>query len=78
MDRKILTSLIDKFGGGPVGVETIATAVGERSDTLEDVYEPYLLMEGYLARTPRGRVATKRAFEHLGRKPPSGLQGSLL
>jgi Holliday junction DNA helicase RuvB len=78
MDRKILVSLIDKFGGGPVGVETIATAVGERSDTLEDVYEPYLLMEGYLARTPRGRVATARAFEHLGRKPPSGLQGSLL
>jgi Holliday junction DNA helicase RuvB len=61
-----------------VGVETIATAVGERSDTLEDVYEPYLLMEGYLARTPRGRVATQRAFEHLGRKPPPGLQGSLL
>jgi Holliday junction DNA helicase RuvB len=78
MDRKILGSLIDKFGGGPVGLETIATSVGERADTLEDVYEPYLLMEGYLARTPRGRVATPRAFHHLGRKPPSGLQGSLL
>jgi len=78
MDRKILVSLIDKFGGGPVGVETLATAAGERADTLEDVYEPYLLMEGYLARTPRGRVATPRAFEHLGRKPPAGLQGSLL
>jgi holliday junction DNA helicase RuvB len=78
MDRKILTSLIDKFGGGPVGLETLATAAGERSDTLEDVYEPYLLMEGYLARTPRGRVATQRAFEHLGRKVPAGLQGSLL
>ncbi|TMA25271.1 MAG: Holliday junction branch migration DNA helicase RuvB [Deltaproteobacteria bacterium] len=78
MDRKILSSLIDKFGGGPVGLETIATAVGERADTLEDVYEPYLLMEGYLARTPRGRVATPRAFQHLGRKPPTGLQGSLL
>jgi Holliday junction DNA helicase RuvB len=78
MDRKILTSLIDKFGGGPVGLETLAAATGERSDTLEDVYEPYLLIEGYLARTPRGRVATVRAFEHLGRKPPAGLQGSLL
>jgi len=78
MDRKILASLIDKFGGGPVGLETLAAATGERSDTLEDVYEPYLLMEGYLARTPRGRMATVRAFEHLGRKPPAGLQGSLL
>jgi holliday junction DNA helicase RuvB len=78
MDRKILVSLIDKFGGGPVGLETLATATGERADTLEDVYEPYLLMEGYLTRTPRGRVAMQRAFEHLGRKAPSGLQGSLL
>ncbi len=78
MDRKILTSLIDKFGGGPVGLETLATSTGERSDTLEDVYEPFLLMEGYLARTPRGRVATQRAFEHLGRKTPAGLQGTLL
>jgi holliday junction DNA helicase RuvB len=78
MDRKILLSLIDKFGGGPVGLETLAMATGERADTLEDVYEPYLLMEGYLARTSRGRVATRRAFEHLGRKPPSSSQGSLL
>jgi Holliday junction DNA helicase RuvB len=78
MDRKILVSLIDKFGGGPVGLETIATAVGERADTLEDVYEPYLLMEGYIARTPRGRVATQRAFHHLGKKPSSGPQGTLL
>src|SRR3954469_15184310 len=78
MDRRILTSLIDKFGGGPVGLETLASATGERSDTLEDVYEPYLLMEGYLARTPRGRVATQRAFDHLGRKAPAALQGSLL
>jgi holliday junction DNA helicase RuvB len=78
MDRKILVSIIDKFGGGPVGLETLAMATGERADTLEDVYEPYLLMEGYLARTQRGRVATQRAFEHLGRKMPSGPQGSLL
>jgi Holliday junction DNA helicase RuvB len=78
MDRKILFALVDKFGGGPVGLDTLAVATGERSDTLEDVYEPYLLTEGYLARTPRGRVATQRAFEHLGRKAPAGLQGSLL
>jgi Holliday junction DNA helicase RuvB len=78
MDRRILGSLIDKFGGGPVGLETIATAVGERSDTLEDVYEPYLLMEGFLARTSRGRVATQRAWEHFGKKPPGNLQGTLL
>ena len=78
MDRRILSTLVDKFGGGPVGLDTIATAVGEQSDTLEDVYEPYLLMEGYLYRTPRGRVATPRAYQHLGRKVPAGLQGSLL
>jgi Holliday junction DNA helicase RuvB len=78
MDRRILSTLVDKFGGGPVGLDTIATAVGEQSDTLEDVYEPYLLMEGYLYRTPRGRVATPRAYQHLGRKVPAGLQGALL
>src|SRR2546430_1225098 len=71
-------TLIDKFGGGPVGVDTVATAVGEQPDTLEDVYEPFLMMEGFLVRTPRGRAATPRAYEHLGRKIPSGLQGSLL
>src|SRR3989440_1791899 len=78
MDRKILTTLIDKFGGGPVGVDTVATAVGEQPDTLEDVYEPFLMMEGFLVRTPRGRAATPRAYEHLGRKVPTSLQGSLL
>ena len=78
MDRRILSTLVDKFGGGPVGLDTIATAVGEQADTLEDVYEPYLLMEGYLYRTPRGRVATPLAYQHLGRKVPAGLQGSLL
>jgi len=78
MDRRILLTLIEKFGGGPVGVETVATAVGEQPDTLEDVYEPFLMMEGYLVRTPRGRAVTARAYEHLGRKVPSGLQGSLL
>ena len=78
MDRKILSTLIDKFNGGPVGLDTIAAAVGEQADTVEDVYEPYLLMEGYLYRTPRGRVATPRGYQHLGRKVPAGLQGSLI
>jgi Holliday junction DNA helicase RuvB len=77
MDRKILLTLIDKFGGGPVGLDTIATAVGEQSDTVEDVYEPFLLMEGFLYRTPRGRVATPRAHEHLGRKASRSPQGAL-
>ena len=67
MDRDILTAIIDKFDGGPVGVESLAAAIGEESDTLEEVYEPYLLQEGYLARTSRGRVATQRAYNHLGR-----------
>src|SRR6266852_2660502 len=78
MDRTIIATLIDQFGGGPVGVDTVATAVGEQPDTLEDVYEPFLMMEGFLVRTPRGRAATPPAYEHLGRKPPSALQGSLL
>jgi Holliday junction DNA helicase RuvB len=78
MDRKILAALIDKFAGGPVGLDTIAAAVGEQADTVEDVYEPYLLMEGYLYRTPRGRVATPRGYAHLGRKAPEAPQRSLL
>ena len=71
MDRKILLTIIEKFGGGPVGIETISAAVSEPRDTLEDVYEPYLLQNGFLQRTPRGRVATRRAYEHLG-VPVSG------
>ena len=67
MDRSILGAIIDKFDGGPVGVESLAAAVGEESDTIEEVYEPYLLQEGFLARTSRGRVATQRAYTHLGR-----------
>jgi len=66
MDRKILLTIIEKFGGGPVGIETISAAVSEPRDTLEDVYEPYLMQNGFLQRTPRGRVATRRAYEHLG------------
>jgi Holliday junction DNA helicase RuvB len=77
MDRKILLTLIDKFGGGPVGVETIAAIVGEQRDTLEDVYEPFLLQEGFLHRTPRGRVATHRAYLYFKKPPPQTPQGSL-
>ncbi len=66
MDRAILMALIEKFDGGPVGVESLSAAVGEEADTIEEVYEPYLLQEGFLARTSRGRVATQRAYSHLG------------
>ena len=67
MDRNILAAIIDKFDGGPVGVESLAAAVGEEADTIGEVYEPYLLQEGFIARTARGRVATNRAYTHLGR-----------
>jgi len=68
MDRAILSAVIEKFGGGPVGVETLAAAVGEEPDTIEEVHEPYLLQQGFLMRTPRGRAATDRAYKHLGKK----------
>jgi Holliday junction DNA helicase RuvB len=80
MDRRILSILIDHYDGGPVGVETIAAALAEPRDTVEDVYEPYLLQQGFLGRTPRGRIATKRAYEHLKKvMPPKGStnQGTL-
>ena len=67
MDRAILLTIIDKFSGGPVGVETLAAAVGEERDTIEDVYEPFLIQEGYLSRTPKGRMATPLAFSHFGK-----------
>lgn len=67
IDNKILLTIIDKFRGGPVGVSTIATAIGEDSGTVEEVYEPFLIMEGFIKRTPRGRVATQLAYDHLGR-----------
>ena len=73
MDRKLLLMLIEKFNGGPAGIETIAASLREDKETIEDVYEPYLLQEGLLERTPRGRVATKNAFVHLGKTLPSGL-----
>ena len=72
IDNKILLTIIDKFRGGPVGVSTIATAIGEDSGTVEDVYEPFLIMEGFIKRTPRGRMATALAYEHLGRNPYAG------
>ena len=68
MDTMLLLTLIDKFGGGPVGVETLAAAIGEEKDTIEDVYEPFLIQAGFLNRTPRGRVATALAYGHFGRK----------
>jgi len=76
MDNKILCTIIDKFGGGPVGVNTIATAVGEDSGTIEEVYEPFLIKEGFLQRTPRGREVTPLAYKHLGRLS-NAKQGSL-
>ncbi len=76
MDNKILSTIIDKFKGGPVGLSTIATAVGEDGGTIEEVYEPFLIMEGFIKRTPRGREATEKAFTHLG-KIHTGNQGKL-
>ncbi len=76
MDNKILNTLIDKFKGGPTGINNIATAVGEEAGTIEEVYEPFLIQEGYIMRTPRGREATEKAYKHLGRKKP-GEAGSL-
>jgi Holliday junction DNA helicase RuvB len=67
MDRRILLTIIDKFAGGPIGIETLATAVSEEKSTLEDVYEPFLIQSGFLTRTPRGRMATARTYEHFGR-----------
>ena len=73
MDNRILSTIIEKFNGGPVGLGTIATAVGEEADTIEEVYEPFLIKEGYLKRTARGRQATELAYKHLGAVPPGRL-----
>ncbi len=70
LDREILGAICTTFAGGPVGLSTLAVAVGEEADTIEDVYEPYLLQRGLLQRTPRGRAATARAYAHLGLEPP--------
>ena len=79
-DRAILDAIVGKFGGGPVGLSTLAIAVGEEPETVEDAYEPFLLLEGFLQRTPRGRIATERAYEHLGveRAGVESPQGRLL
>lgn len=71
-DRAILGTIAEKFAGGPVGLSTLAAAVDEERDTIEDVYEPYLLQQGLIKRTPRGRVITKRGFDHLGLPVPEG------
>jgi Holliday junction DNA helicase RuvB len=77
MDARILSTIIEKFGGGPVGLTTVAVAVGEDSGTVEDVYEPFLIQQGFLERTPRGRVATALAYQRFGLKPPPGAQTSI-
>ena len=73
LDLAILSTVVEKFGGGPVGLSTLSAAVGEETDTIEDVVEPYLLQLGFLQRTPRGRTATPRAYEHLGVTAPGQL-----
>jgi Holliday junction DNA helicase RuvB len=78
MDNRILTTIIEKFKGGPVGITTISTAVGEETGTIEEVYEPFLIQEGFIMRTPRGREVTAKAYEHLGKKPPKQDGGQLL
>ena len=77
MDKRILLSLIDKFSGGPVGLNTLALAIGEESDTIEEVYEPFLIQQGFINRTPRGRVATEHAYDHFRRKKSNSSQSRL-
>jgi Holliday junction DNA helicase RuvB len=71
MDRKLLEAILHKFDGGPVGIDNLAAAIGEERDTIEDVLEPYLIQQGYLQRTSRGRIATRLAYAHFGLTPPS-------
>lgn len=78
IDRKVLRTIIEKFGGGPVGLDTIAASISEEADTIMDVYEPYLLQLGFLDRTPRGRTATRRAYEHLGMPTPERVEQNRL
>ena len=77
MDNRILSAIIEKFKGGPVGLTTIATAVGEEAGTIEEVYEPFLIKEGFIKRTPRGREATELAYRHFGKTPPPAVTGGL-
>ncbi|MDP7240999.1 MAG: Holliday junction DNA helicase RuvB C-terminal domain-containing protein, partial [Dehalococcoidia bacterium] len=78
IDHRVLRAIIEKFNGGPVGLDTIAAAISEEPDTIMDIYEPYLLQLGFLERTSRGRTATHLAYEHLGLSHKKGQQGSLL
>ena len=78
MDRKLLLAVLEKFGGGPVGLDNLAAAIGEERDTIEDVLEPYLIQQGYLMRTPRGRVATQQAYQHFGLAVPSSMVNASL
>jgi Holliday junction DNA helicase RuvB len=75
MDRKLLEAVVHRFDGGPVGLDNIAASIGEERDTIEDVIEPYLIQQGYLQRTPRGRIATLAAYRHLGVAPPATNSG---
>jgi Holliday junction DNA helicase RuvB len=77
MDRKLLNAVVHRFDGGPVGLDNVAAAIGEEPGTIEDVIEPYLIQQGYLQRTPRGRVATAAAYRHLGLAPPARPGGDL-
>jgi Holliday junction DNA helicase RuvB len=76
MDRRLLLTIMEKFSGGPVGLDSLAAAVSEERDTIEDVLEPYLIQQGFLMRTPRGRVATAKAYEHFGLPMPTGAEAS--
>ena len=78
MDRKLLLAVLEKFGGGPVGLDNLAAAIGEERDTIEDVLEPYLIQQGYLMRTPRGRVVTQQTYQHFGLPLPKGMAGASL
>jgi Holliday junction DNA helicase RuvB len=78
MDKRMLRVMAENYRGGPVGITTIAVAVGEEAETLEEVHEPFLIQEGYLQRTPQGRVLTPRGYQAVGLRPPSGEQGTLL
>jgi Holliday junction DNA helicase RuvB len=73
MDRRVLLTMIDKFDGGPVGIDSLAAAISEERDTIEDVIEPYLIQQGFIMRTPRGRMATRTAYLHFGLKPPAAV-----
>jgi Holliday junction DNA helicase RuvB len=75
MDRRLLLAIIEKFSGGPVGLDSLAAAISEERDTIEDVVEPYLIQQGFLMRTPRGRIATEKSYMHFGLTVPEALEG---